>query len=820
MTVSSDQYQIKRYPGGINATRETVATIKDLIVQGSRSFPVRRKASEIVTLQESRDTTGEITQIYNWLRSHVPFRQDPHALELLETPERAIEEIERNAGYGLDCDGMTIVAGALLQSLGHPIRLILTGNRPAHFDHIYLEAYSRNGAKWIPVDLAMPQEGIGWSLANPAARAVVELEHHDLIPGPWPASEVDGMQAPESLGKMPADYQPGKVLVMPDGGAWIREGNIGPDGYWRLARQVRSMAELGTIEWLEPEPEEKQWQGAGDLFGLQPRDYQKLIRSYANENQELFILLTQPDANPPRLRRLFGFRRPPEQRRIYRRELARFRREQDSLPKKVKARFGEDRIKVPMPGHTDGNSAGALFDHFEQFHPAEITPDAGRGGPIDPMGPDWSKLLPDPDSYFGSSLWNDIAASVMMQNLSVQMLLDTYELLTGEQLAAGAAWQGTEQARTTFVDMSMLRLASTIEPLTNFGEPMTAGAIIAIIAAIVSAAAAIGTTITGILVAAKDVVDPALALIAAGKTQAEDLINDGAKAIKTAKDAKNTFDGWVEDFPATGDAFLDDLKADQVESMNLALVRDNIERLYRAVRMYGFNSPEAGSFRFAISEAIELGPMFFCLAKERVLRDLRQIKILALQGEPEAEQAWKDLTSEMYDSGTTIYAWTAEYASLPWDLEHIDIPGLPSPDPPTTLPEGNYPFTDDDEDRDPYAPDDEIEEIFDNETSSGESGWSYPGSDMQWSGPSDKQAQPGKVGRGNGIDVSIGPGGELQITPHDSGILDVGDRKATDAGWISRHPILATGTLAAIGVGGWYGWKAYGPALKALLRRK
>ena len=56
-----------------------------------------------------------------------------------------------------DCDDMTILLGALVKSVGHPVRVVLTGpdsRRPGLFSHIYLEA--RHHDQWIPLDATMP----------------------------------------------------------------------------------------------------------------------------------------------------------------------------------------------------------------------------------------------------------------------------------------------------------------------------------------------------------------------------------------------------------------------------------------------------------------------------------------------------------------------------------------------------------------------------------------------------------------------------------------------------------------------------------------
>ena len=62
-----------------------------------------------------------------------------------------------------DCDDITILLGAMLEAIGHPVRLVLTGPnplRPNQFSHVFLEVKYRN--RWIPLDATMPYQ-MGWS---------------------------------------------------------------------------------------------------------------------------------------------------------------------------------------------------------------------------------------------------------------------------------------------------------------------------------------------------------------------------------------------------------------------------------------------------------------------------------------------------------------------------------------------------------------------------------------------------------------------------------------------------------------------------------
>lgn len=69
------------------------------------------------------------------------------AEELIQTPERQLREIaEHGTVYG-DCDDATVLNGALLVSVGVPVRLVAI-NDGDRYVHVFLEAYDGAGNWW------------------------------------------------------------------------------------------------------------------------------------------------------------------------------------------------------------------------------------------------------------------------------------------------------------------------------------------------------------------------------------------------------------------------------------------------------------------------------------------------------------------------------------------------------------------------------------------------------------------------------------------------------------------------------------------------
>jgi hypothetical protein len=142
-----------------------VEQIRAFILDGAKDFTVRRRVVEILTAREvrPRDYLGEIKAIFEWVQRNIRYTRDPHRVELLHSARRMLE---LRAG---DCDDMTIVLGAMLQSIGHPVRIVVVGpnpRRPQLFTHVYPEVRLRG--RWIAVDAAAPHP-MGWK-----PRAVVK----------------------------------------------------------------------------------------------------------------------------------------------------------------------------------------------------------------------------------------------------------------------------------------------------------------------------------------------------------------------------------------------------------------------------------------------------------------------------------------------------------------------------------------------------------------------------------------------------------------------------------------------------------------------
>jgi hypothetical protein len=137
------------------ATYESVEVIKKLIEEGKKDMVIR-------TLR-------------------LRYTKDIHRVE---TVHRARDLLRRHK-KAADCDDFVILTGALLQSIGHPVRIVIIGNNykdKEDYSHIYLHTLINK--KWISLDGSVPGAKAGWEAPKYATKKLINL---------------DGFSAPEEV---------------------------------------------------------------------------------------------------------------------------------------------------------------------------------------------------------------------------------------------------------------------------------------------------------------------------------------------------------------------------------------------------------------------------------------------------------------------------------------------------------------------------------------------------------------------------------------------------------------------------------------------
>lgn len=194
-----------------------------LIRAGAKDFDVRQEAIDVLLRKGVRpkDYLGEIKAIFEWVQHSVRYTKDPFRVEVLHSARRMLE---LRAG---DCDDMAILLGAMLEAVGHPVRLVLTGPdplRPLLFSHVYVEAYHRG--VWIPLDATMPHP-MGWA-PRALVRMVVRLGRRlKMLPN---GTDLQGLGLPAV-----PQWLPSLIGAVRQGGLQPRDERV--RSLWRLLRE-------------------------------------------------------------------------------------------------------------------------------------------------------------------------------------------------------------------------------------------------------------------------------------------------------------------------------------------------------------------------------------------------------------------------------------------------------------------------------------------------------------------------------------------------------------------------------------------------------
>ncbi|MGH8590902.1 MAG: transglutaminase-like domain-containing protein [Gammaproteobacteria bacterium] len=226
---------MKTIPSGYAGTLKTVDHIIDLIKRGAKDFYVRQTAIDILLQRgiKPKDYLGEIKGLFEWVQQNVRYTKDTFRVEVLHSAKRMLE---LRAG---DCDDMAILLGAMLEAIGHPVRLALTGPDPLRqdlFSHIYLEVFHKG--RWIPLDATMPYP-MGWA-PRTLVKKIIAIER---IPNMMAEDmELQGMgtavAVPEWL----------KALIRTIRNEAIQPKDARVKSLWDLLRQRQL---LGKSPWLK-----------------------------------------------------------------------------------------------------------------------------------------------------------------------------------------------------------------------------------------------------------------------------------------------------------------------------------------------------------------------------------------------------------------------------------------------------------------------------------------------------------------------------------------------------------------------------------------
>lgn len=152
---SPDKVSLAAIPSGRAGVVETLHQMRAMARDARRDFLIRRKAEQIIAHIPGKDWVGEARAIHEYVRDQIVYRLDPNETEMVRSPIKVLE-----SAVG-DCDDKATLAAALLESIGHPARLVAVGFAPGELTHVYVE--TRIGDRWFAVETTEPVD-FGWKV--------------------------------------------------------------------------------------------------------------------------------------------------------------------------------------------------------------------------------------------------------------------------------------------------------------------------------------------------------------------------------------------------------------------------------------------------------------------------------------------------------------------------------------------------------------------------------------------------------------------------------------------------------------------------------
>ncbi len=116
-------------------------------------------ARQIIANIPEKNYWAEADAIQRWVRDNVRYTRDVYDVETLSTPDETLKIMQG------DCDDKALLAGALLQATGHPVRYVAFAfAEPDAFEHVYVE--TKLGQHWVGVETT-ESVALGWRPQSP-----------------------------------------------------------------------------------------------------------------------------------------------------------------------------------------------------------------------------------------------------------------------------------------------------------------------------------------------------------------------------------------------------------------------------------------------------------------------------------------------------------------------------------------------------------------------------------------------------------------------------------------------------------------------------
>lgn len=141
---------ISELPEGKLSAIETLRQMRTLIRDGRKSSHVRQQAEALTRALPSKAYAKEARECFEFVRDDIRYLRDPNTIERIQLPEVTLQ-----TRLG-DCDDKVVLLCSLLESIGHPTRLVAVGLYGSPLRHVYCE--TRIGSRWVACETTEPWE--------------------------------------------------------------------------------------------------------------------------------------------------------------------------------------------------------------------------------------------------------------------------------------------------------------------------------------------------------------------------------------------------------------------------------------------------------------------------------------------------------------------------------------------------------------------------------------------------------------------------------------------------------------------------------------
>lgn len=154
-------------PDGAQGTRKTLDTMRELVLHGRATLPIRSLAVDIVAHVPEKDRLGELAAVQRWVKRNIRYIGDVRDVETLHSLDVLLAQRQG------DCDDQAMLVAALLESISYRTRFKALALRPGRFVHVFTEAEVLPFG-WVSVETTEPVS-VGWQPGGVVEVLTVEV---------------------------------------------------------------------------------------------------------------------------------------------------------------------------------------------------------------------------------------------------------------------------------------------------------------------------------------------------------------------------------------------------------------------------------------------------------------------------------------------------------------------------------------------------------------------------------------------------------------------------------------------------------------------